>query len=316
MTENKKTINSQAELNNPFSFTIKNLLEAGVHFGHKSSRRNCKMSKYIHSNRNGLSIIDLNKSAHGLYESLKIVKEVVKNNGKILFVGTKKQAKSTIKESAERCGQFYVSEKWPGGLLTNWRTSVKSIRKLSEIEREIADNEHSGKLNKKELLLLDRTRQKLDRVFGGIRKMGGYPDLVFFVDVRKENIAIQECKKLNIPRMSILDTNCDPDNSTYIIPGNDDSVKAIRLYCRLISDAALLGIKEQSVSAGSSNESVNKIAKKVDSSRVKKAPVKKATVKKDEAKKSDVKKSTVKSDAPKKNMAKKDETKKKPIVKK
>ena len=258
----KKESNDSANNSNlGINFTIKNLFEAGIHFGHKTSRRNCKMSKYIHSNRNGLSIIDLTKSAQALYDALKVVKEVAKSNGKILFVGTKKQAKDSIKEAAIRCGQYYVNEKWPGGLLTNWRTSVQSIKKLRKIEKEIEDNKNTNKLNKKELLLLERQRKKLEDIFGGIRDIKGYPDLVFFVDVRKENIAIQECKRLNIPRMSILDTNCDPDNSTYIIPGNDDSARAIKLYCRLISDAALLGMSEQAKISGSSNEAAKEITK-------------------------------------------------------
>lgn len=260
MSEIQKTESKDSALG--INFTIKNLFEAGVHFGHKTSRRNCKMSKYIHSNRNGLSIIDLTKSAKNLHDSLKVVKEVVKSNGKILFVGTKKQAKDSIKEAATRCGQYYVSEKWLGGLLTNWRTSVQSIKKLKKIEREIEDNASTNNLNKKELLLLERKRKKLEDLFGGIRDMKGYPDLVFFIDVRKENIAIQECKRLKIPRMSILDTNCDPDNSTYIIPGNDDSARAIKLYCRLVSDAVLLGIAQQAKLSGSSEEATKDIIKK------------------------------------------------------
>ena len=262
MSEMQKTESKDSALG--INFTIKNLFEAGVHFGHKTSRRNCKMSKYIHSNRNGISIIDLTKSAKNLYDSLKVVKEVAKSNGKILFVGTKKQAKDSIKEAATRCGQYYVSEKWLGGLLTNWKTSVQSIKRLKKIEREIEDNASTNNLNKKELLLLERKRKKLEDVFGGIRDMNmkGYPDLVFFIDVRKENIAIQECKRLKIPRMSILDTNCDPDNSTYIIPGNDDSARAIRLYCRLVSDAVLLGIAQQAKLSGSSEEATKDIIKK------------------------------------------------------
>ena len=230
------------------SFTIRQLLEAGVHFGHKTMRRNPKMSKYIYTSRNGVSIIDLNKTANLLHNSLKIVKEIAKNNGRILFVATKKQAIEPIAEAAKRCGQYYVNFRWLGGMLTNWKTVSQSIKTLKKIEEQLADSEIG--FNKKEKLVLERQRTKLEHALGGIKNMGGYPDLVFIIDTYKESLAIAEAKKLGVPIMAILDSNCNPDGITYPIPGNDDSAKSIKLYCRLISDAAIAGIKENMAVAG------------------------------------------------------------------
>lgn len=231
------------------SFSIRELLEAGVHFGHKTMRRNPKMAKYIHTNRNGISIIDLNKTANLLHNSLKVVKEIAKNNGRILFVATKKQAVEPIAEAAKRCGQYYVNSRWLGGMLTNWKTVSQSIKTLKKIEERLADTEEVG-YNKKEKLVLERQRIKLEEALGGIKNMGGYPDLVFIIDTYKESIAIAEAKKLGLPLMAILDSNCNPEGITYPIPGNDDSAKSIKLYCRLLSDAALAGTKENMVAAG------------------------------------------------------------------
>jgi len=229
-------------------FTIKQLLEAGVHFGHKTMRRNPKMTKYIHTNRNGVSIIDLNKTANLLQNSLKTVKEIAKNNGRILFVATKKQAIDPIAEAAKRCGQYYVNFRWLGGMLTNWKTVSQSIKTLKKIEEQLAD-ENLG-FKKKEKLVLERQKQKLEQALGGIKNMGGYPDLVFVIDTFKESLAIAEAKRLKIPLMAILDSNCNPDGITFPIPGNDDSAKSIKLYCRLISDAAIAGTKENMAIAG------------------------------------------------------------------
>lgn len=229
-------------------FTIRQLLEAGVHFGHKTMRRNPKMEKYIYGSRNGISIIDLNKTAGLLHNSLKTVKEIAKNNGRILFVATKKQAVEPVAEAAKRCGQYYVNQRWLGGMLTNWKTVSQSIKTLKKIEEQLSDTEVG--YNKKEKLVLERQRTKLEETLGGIKNMGGYPDLVFIIDTNKEAIAFLEAKKLNVPIMAILDTNCNPDNVTFPIPGNDDSAKSIKLYCRLISDAAIAGIKENMVQSG------------------------------------------------------------------
>jgi small subunit ribosomal protein S2 len=229
-------------------FTIKHLLEAGAHFGHKSMRRNPKMARYIHGERNKVSIIDLNKTANLLHRSLKIVKEIAKNNGRILFIATKKQAMDAVEEAAKRCGQYYVNFRWLGGMLTNWKTVSRSIKTLKKIEEQLADTEVG--YNKKEKLVLERKRLKLERALGGIKEMGGYPDLVFIIDVNKEAMAVAEAKKLNVPIMAILDTNCNPDGITFPIPANDDSTKTIKLFCRLISDAALEGVKESMAASG------------------------------------------------------------------
>ena len=230
------------------NFTIRQLMEAGVHFGHKTMRRNPKMSKYIFTSRNNVSIIDLNKTANLLRQSLRVVKEIAKNNGRILFVATKKQASEPVAEAAKRCGQYFVNFRWLGGMLTNWKTISQSIKTLQKIEEKLADTEIG--FNKKEKLVLERDRLKLEHNLGGIKNMGGYPDLIFVIDTNKESLGIAEAKKLNIPIMAIVDTNCNPDGINYIIPGNDDSAKSIKLYCRLISDAIISGIKENMVASG------------------------------------------------------------------
>ncbi|MBL6664400.1 MAG: 30S ribosomal protein S2 [Rickettsiales bacterium] len=229
-------------------FTIKQLLEAGVHFGHKSMRRNPKMQKYIYTTSNGVSIINLNKTAPLLHNSLKVVKDITKNNGKILFVATKKQAADQIAEAAKRCGQYYVNFRWLGGMLTNWKTVSRSIKTLRKIEEQLS-NDDIG-LNKKEKLVLERKRLKLEQALGGIKDMGGYPDLIFIIDTFKESLAIAEAKTLKIPIMSIVDSNCNPDGITFPIPGNDDSTKSISLYCDLISEAAIAGVKENMANSG------------------------------------------------------------------
>lgn len=234
--------------NNLPKFTIKQLLEAGVHFGHKSMRRNTKMSKYIYGNRNGISIIDLNKTASMLYKVLVTVNEVAKNNGRILFVATKKQASATVAEAAKRCGQYYVNHRWLGGMLTNWKTVSQSIKTLKKIEEQLAGADID--FNKKEKLVLERKRLKLEQALGGIKNMGGYPDLVFVIDTFKEDLAIYEARKLNIPIIAVVDSNSNPDGITYPIPGNDDSAKAIKLYCNLVSDAIVAGLRDNLAAAG------------------------------------------------------------------
>jgi small subunit ribosomal protein S2 len=258
------------------SFSIRELLEAGVHFGHKTMRRNPKMSKYIHANRNGISIIDLNKTAHLLHNSLKVVKEIAKNNGRILFVATKKQAIEPVAEAAKRCGQYYVNFRWLGGMLTNWKTVSQSIKTLKKIEEKLSDAEVG--YNKKEKLVLERQRIKLEQALGGIKNMGGFPDLVFVIDTFKESIAIAEAKKLGLPLMAILDSNCNPEGITYPIPGNDDSAKSIKLYCRLLADAALAGTKENMIAAGidisklESDEDISQMKSAAEKTKEKSAP--------------------------------------------
>lgn len=239
------------EQNSNFSvpnFTIRQLLEAGVHFGHKTMRRNPKMSKYIFTEKNNISIIDLNQTANLLNKSLNIVKDVARNNGKILFVATKKQASDAVASAAKRCGQYYVNFRWLGGMLTNWKTVSQSIKTLKAIEEQLSDNEIG--FNKKEKLDLERKRLKLEKTLGGIKTMGGFPDLIFIIDINKESLALQEASKLNIPVMAIIDTNCNTDDVTFPIPGNDDSTKSIKLFCRLLSDAAIAGFKENLVNSG------------------------------------------------------------------
>jgi len=249
--------------NNIPQFSIRQLIEAGVHFGHKTMRRNPKMSKYIYTNRNGISIIDLNKTAEILHNSLNTVKEIAKNNGRILFVATKKQAIEPVAEAAKRCGQYYVNSRWLGGMLTNWKTVSQSIKTLKKIEDKLSDTEIG--FNKKEKLMLEREKDKLEQNLGGIKDMGGYPDLVFIIDTNKEALAIAEARKLNIPIMAIVDTNCNPDSVNYVIPGNDDSAKSIKLYCRLISDAIIAGVKENMIASGVEiNKLENKDSKKFE----------------------------------------------------
>lgn len=216
-------------------FTIREMLEAGVHFGHRTARWNAKMAPYIYGVKNELHIIDLTQSAILLAEASKILREIVRRNGKILFVCTKKQGAEIVKDVASECGQYFVTNKWLGGMLTNWKTISRSIRTLKEIENELANE--SSALTKKEKLMLDRRRMKLESQLGGIRGMTRLPDLVFVVDTPREALSIAETKSLGIPVMAIVDTNSNPDNVDYPIPGNDDSIKAIKLYMSVIEQA-------------------------------------------------------------------------------
>jgi small subunit ribosomal protein S2 len=303
-------------------FTIKQLLEAGVHFGHKTMRRNPKMTKYIHTNRNGVSIIDLNKTANLLHNSLKVVRDIAKNNGRILFIGTKKQAIEPIAEAAKRCGQYYVNFRWLGGMLTNWKTVSQSIKTLRKIEERLTGEEID--YNKKEKLVLERKRQKLEQALGGIKNMGGSPDLIFVIDTYKESLAIAEAKKLGVPIMAILDSNCNPDGIVFPIPGNDDSAKSIKLYCRLISDAAIAGTKENMSIAGIdiskiSNENIsemkNAVAEKKSAER-KPAPKKEFSKAKEFSKKEIVKKEVTAENSEEKASVEKKPATKKPAAKK
>ncbi len=230
------------------TFTMRQLLEAGVHFGHHTRRWNPKMAPYIFGERNNVHIIDLEQTVPMLYAALQAVRDIVAGRGRVLFVGTKRQASETIADSAKRCGQYYVNHRWLGGTLTNWKTITASIRRLRDLDEKLA-GEVEG-LTKKELLGLTRERDKLERALGGIKEMGGLPDILFVIDTNKEGIAIQEAAKLGIPVIAVIDSNCDPDRITYAIPGNDDAIRSISLYCRLISDAVLDGLQQEMIASG------------------------------------------------------------------
>ena len=231
-------------------FSMRQLLEAGAHFGHQTHRWNPKMDRYIFGSRSNIHIIDLSQSIPLLHQALVKVREVAAGGGRVLFVGTKRQASEPIATAAKRSAQYYVNHRWLGGTLTNWRTVSGSIQRLRELEG-LLDGESQGQgRGKKELLQMTRERDKLERSLGGIKDMGGIPDLMFVIDTNKESIAIQEARKLNIPVIAILDTNCDPDGITYPIPGNDDAARAIQLYCDLMADAVLDGLAAGQSAAG------------------------------------------------------------------
>jgi len=221
-------------------FSMRQMLEAGAHFGHQTHRWNPKMDKYIFGSRSNIHIIDLSQSIPLLHQALVKVREVAAGGGRILFVGTKRQASDPIAVAAKRCAQYYVNHRWLGGTLTNWRTVSGSIARLREVDG-LVGGEGQGR-SKKELLQLTRERDKLELSLGGIKDMGGIPDLMFVIDTNKEAIAIQEARKLNIPVIAILDTNSNPDGITYPIPGNDDAARAIQLYCDLMADSVLDGL--------------------------------------------------------------------------
>lgn len=229
-------------------FSMRQLLEAGVHFGHQTHRWDPKMKSYIFGERNGIHIVDLSQTVPFLHQALVKIRDVVAGGGRVLFVGTKRQAQAPIAEAAQRCAQYFMNNRWLGGTLTNWETISNSIRKLKELEESLG-SEASG-FTKKELLDLTRERDKLHDSLGGIREMGGLPDIMFVIDVKKEAIAIQEAKKLGIPVVAVVDTNCSPDNIDYIIPGNDDASRAISLYCNLVADAVIDGIGEGQAALG------------------------------------------------------------------
>ena len=221
------------------SITMKELLEAGVHFGHQTKRWNPKMKKYIFGKRNGIYIIDLQKTLKLFKEASSFISDLASQGKRLLFVGTKRQAQDAILEEANRCGMFYVNNRWLGGTLTNFTTVRKSIERLKEIESVLSDTEKE--MSKKERAALDREREKLQKNLIGIREMDGLPDALFVIDPKKEYIAVKEAKKLGIPVVAIVDTNCDPEDIDYVIPGNDDAIRAIRLFTQKIADAVLEG---------------------------------------------------------------------------
>lgn len=220
--------------------TIKQLLEAGVHFGHHTRRWNPKMAEYIFTERNGIYIIDLQKTVKKFEEAYMFVRDMATENGTLLFVGTKKQAADAIKEEAERCGMYYVNERWPGGMLTNYKTIKKSIARLNNLEKMKEDGTFDL-LPKKEVAKLMKEMSDLERNYGGIKNMPGLPSAVFIVDPKKEHNAVLEAKKLGIPVVAIVDTNCDPDDADYIIPGNDDAIRAIKLIASVLASAVIEG---------------------------------------------------------------------------
>lgn len=234
--------------------TIKQLLEAGVHFGHHTRRWNPKMAEYIFTERNGIYIIDLQKTIKKFDEAYMFIRQVSEEGGKVLFVGTKKQASDTIREEAERCGQYYVNVRWLGGMLTNYKTIRSSIARLNSLEKMQEDGTFDM-LPKKEVAKLQKEMMILERNLGGIKTMDGLPDAIFIVDPRKEHNAVLEAKKLGIPVVAIVDTNCDPDDADYVIPGNDDAIRAIRLISSVLADAVIEGKQgEQTEEAAAEKE--------------------------------------------------------------
>ena len=230
------------------TFTMRQLLEAGVHFGHQSRRWNPKMVPYIFGARNKIHILDLQQTVPMLYQALKVVRDTVAGGGRVLFVGTKRQASDVVAESAKQCAQFYVNHRWLGGMLSNWKTVSESIKRLHKLEEQLSE-EHTG-LTKKEVLKMTRERDKLERALGGIKEMGGLPNVIVVIDTNKEELAVQEANKLGIPVVAILDSNSDPDGISYPVPGNDDALRAISLYCDLFKQAVIDGISMEMASQG------------------------------------------------------------------
>ncbi|MBV7409840.1 30S ribosomal protein S2 [Maritimibacter sp. DP1N21-5] len=229
-------------------FSLRQLLEAGVHFGHQTQRWNPRMGEFIYGERNGIHILDLTQTVPMLDQALKVIRDTVAKNGRILFVGTKRQAQKPIADAAEKSAQYYMNHRWLGGTLTNWQTVSQSINRLKEIDEKLASGAEG--LTKRERLSMERDQAKLQASLGGIREMGGLPDLIFIIDVNKEDLAIAEAQKLGIPVVAVVDTNCSPKGVDYIIPGNDDAARAIALYCDLAARAALDGMSGQLEAAG------------------------------------------------------------------
>jgi len=229
-------------------FSMRQLLEAGAHFGHQSHRWNPKMAPYIYGARNSIHIIDLAQTVPLLHQALKLVSDSVAKGGRVLFVGTKRQAAEEVAAAAKRCAQYFVNSRWLGGTLTNWKTISASISRLRKLDEQLSEGAKG--LTKKERLMLTREREKLEKALGGIKDMGGVPDLVFVIDTNKEALAIKEANRLKIPVIAIIDTNSDPDGVAHPIPGNDDASRAIQLYCDLVSRAAIDGISRSQGAAG------------------------------------------------------------------
>ncbi len=251
-------------------FTMRQLLEAGVHFGHHTRRWNPKMRQYIFGVRNGVHILDLQQTQPLLANALNEIQQIVAKGGRILFVGTKRQAQQTIAESASRCGQYYVNQRWLGGMMTNWKTITASIQRLRDVE-SILNGDQSG-YTKKELLMMTRERNKLDASIGGIKDMGGQPDALFVIDTNKEEIAIKEANKLGIPVFAIVDSNSSLEGVDYPIPGNDDALRAIDLYCELVVGAVVSGLQVELGAKGvDAGEAVEAPAEELPAAEEKKA---------------------------------------------
>jgi len=231
-------------------FSMRQLLEAGVHFGHKTHRWNPKMAPYIFGVRNGVHILDLSQTVPMLYRALEVVRDITAGGGRVLFVGTKRQAQEPIAQAASQCGQYYVNHRWLGGMLTNWQTISNSIKRLKSLQEQLSNEAEKAGLTKKEQLDRTREMEKLERSLGGIKDMGGLPDVVVVIDTNRESIAVKEATRLGVPVIGILDSNSDPAGITYAVPGNDDALRAISLYCDLFSRAVLDGIQEQMSASG------------------------------------------------------------------
>ena len=231
------------------TFTMRQLLEAGVHFGHRTRRWNPKMAPYLFGVRKDIHIIDLQQTVPLLHRAMVAVRDIVAGGGRVLFVGTKRQASDQIAEAAKRCGQYYVNHRWLGGMMTNWRTISNSIKRLRDVEEQLVE-EGVGGLTKKETLRLHRERDRLDRALGGIKEMGGLPDVLFVIDTNREDIAVAEANKIGIPVVGVVDSNSNPAGIDFPIPGNDDAIRAIHIYCELVAGAVLDGIQAEITASG------------------------------------------------------------------
>jgi len=256
-------------------FNMRQLLEAGIHFGHNTQRWNPKMKPYIFGVRNNVHIIDLQQTVPMLDQALKAIRDVASKGGRILFVGTKAQASEKIAESARSCGQYFVNHRWLGGMMTNWQTISQSIKRLRDLEKLVAQGDTTG-LTKKELLNNQRELDKLEMTLGGIKDMAGTPDLIFVIDTTKEKIAIQEANKMNMPVVAVLDTNSSPDGVDFPIPGNDDALRSIELYCDLVSAAVLDGMQQQMAASGVDAGEAVEVKEEIPAAKAEEAPKKKA----------------------------------------
>ncbi|CAM3623989.1 Small ribosomal subunit protein uS2 [Litorimonas haliclonae] len=268
-------------------FSMRQLLEAGVHFGHQTHRWNPKMAPYIFGARSNIHILDLSQTVPLLHQALKEVRDVAAKGGRVLFVGTKRAASEPVAAAAKRSAQYYVNHRWLGGMLTNWQTVTKSITRLKELEAMLGDEgaDADTGLTKKENLKLAREMEKLEKALGGIKDMGGKPDLMFVIDTNKEGIAILEARRLGIPVVAVLDSNCDPESADMPIPGNDDAARAIQLYCELVADAILDGMTEAAASVGAdlgASENPEELAMNMEPAK-EEAPAKEAAPAKEEA---------------------------------